>query len=142
MTTHSTVSISAPAIRPTALWPHSSAAKPPICSRRCRTLPISSASSCSTPTSRKLDLGLALLYVLSPLDLVPDSVPLLGKLDDAYAIAVSVAKLLRGTGRDVILRHWLGEPETIDSVRAWLDYFDNKLGSGLMKKVMHTLRRA
>lgn len=94
------------------------------------------------PSSRKLDLGLALLYVLSPLDLVPDSVPLLGKLDDAYAIAVSVAKLLRGTERDVILRHWLGEPETIDSVRAWLDYFDNKLGSGLMKKVMHTLRRA
>ena len=39
------------------------------------------------PSSRKLDLGLALLYVLSPLDLVPDSVPLLGKLDDAYAIA-------------------------------------------------------
>ena len=33
------------------------------------------------PSSRKLDLGLALLYVLSPLDLVPDSVPLLGKLD-------------------------------------------------------------
>ncbi|MBD9243805.1 MAG: DUF1232 domain-containing protein [Clostridiales bacterium] len=94
------------------------------------------------PSSRKLDLGLALLYVLSPLDLVPDSVPLLGKLDDAYAIAVSVAKLLRGTERNVILRHWLGEPETIDSVRAWLDYFDNKLGSGLMKKVMHTLRRA
>ena len=28
------------------------------------------------PSSRKLDLGLALLYVLSPLDLVPDSVPL------------------------------------------------------------------
>ena len=32
------------------------------------------------PSSRKLDLGLALLYVLSPLDLVPDSVPLLGKV--------------------------------------------------------------
>ena len=95
MTTRLTVSISAPAIRPTASWPQSSAAKPPL-----------------------------------------------GKLDDAYAIAVSVAKLLRGTERDVILRHWLGEPETIDSVRAWLDYFDNKLGSGLMKKVMHTLRRA
>ena len=94
------------------------------------------------PSSRKLDLGLALLYVLSPLDLVPDSVPLLGKLDDAYAIAVSVAKLLRGTERDVILRHWLGEPETIDSARAWLDYFDNKFGSGLMKKVRHTLRPA
>lgn len=145
MTTRLTVSISAPAIRPTASWPHSSAAKPPICSR---TVPDFAYLICKlmldpdVPSSRKLDLGLALLYVLSPLDLVPDSVPLLGKLDDAYAIAVSVAKLLRGTERDVILRHWLGEPETIDSVRAWLDYFDNKLGSGLMKKVMHTLRRA
>ena len=38
------------------------------------------------PSSRKLDLGFALLYVLSPLDLVPDSFPLLGKIDDAYAI--------------------------------------------------------
>ena len=35
------------------------------------------------PSSRKLDLGLALLYVLSPLDFVPDSFPLLGKIDDA-----------------------------------------------------------
>ena len=41
------------------------------------------------PSSRKLDLGFALLYVLSPLDLVPDSFPLLGKIDDAYAILVS-----------------------------------------------------
>ena len=40
------------------------------------------------PSSRKLDLGFALLYVLSPLDLVPDSFPLLGKIDDAYAILV------------------------------------------------------
>ena len=89
-----------------------------------------------------MDARIVDVRLLSPLDLVPDSVPLLGKLDDAYAIAVSVAKLLRGTERDVILRHWLGEPETIDSARAWLDYFDNKFGSGLMKKVMHTLRRA
>ena len=80
-------------------------------------------------------------YLICKLMLDPD-VPSSRKLDGAYAIAVSVAKLLRGTERNVILRHWLGEPETIDSVRAWLDYFDNKLGSGLMKKVMHTLRRA
>ena len=57
------------------------------------------------PSSRKLDLGLALLYVLSPLDFVPDSFPLLGKIDDAYAILVSVAKLLRSTDRNIILRH-------------------------------------
>lgn len=94
------------------------------------------------PSSRKLDLGFALLYVLSPLDLVPDSFPLLGKIDDAYAILVSVAKLLRSTDRNIILRHWLGDPETIDTVRAWLNYFDEKLGSGLMKKIAGMIKRA
>ena len=64
------------------------------------------------PSSRKLDLGFALLYVLSPLDLVPDSFPL------------------------------LGDPETIDTVRAWLNYFDEKLGSGLMKKIAGMIKRA
>lgn len=86
--------------------------------------------------------GFALLYVLSPLDLVPDSFPLLGKIDDAYAILVSVAKLLRSTDRNIILRHWLGDPETIDTVRAWLNYFDEKLGSGLMKKIAGMIKRA
>ena len=75
------------------------------------------------PSSRKLDLGFALLYVL-------------------YAILVSVAKLLRSTDRNIILRHWLGDPETIDTVRAWLNYFDEKLGSGLMKKIAGMIKRA
>ena len=78
----------------------------------------------------------------SPLDFVPDSFPLLGKIDDAYAILVSVAKLLRSTDRNIILRHWLGDPETIDTVRAWLNYFDEKLGSGLMKKIAGMVRHA
>ena len=67
---------------------------------------------------------------------------LLGKIDDAYAILVSVAKLLRSTDRNIILRHWLGDPETIDTVRAWLNYFDEKLGSGLMKKIAGMIKRA
>ena len=44
------------------------------------------------PSSRKLDLGFALLYVLSPLDLVPDSFPLLGKIDDAYATGSAIPR--------------------------------------------------
>ena len=94
------------------------------------------------PSSRHFDPSLALLYVLSPLVFVPDSFPLLGKIDDAYAILVSVAKLLRSTDRNIILRHWLGDPETIDTVRAWLNYFDEKFGSGLMKKIAGMVRHA
>ena len=80
-------------------------------------------------------------YLVCKLMLAPD-VPSLGKIDDAYAILVSVAKLLRSTDRDIILRHWLGDPETIDTVRAWLNYFDEKFGSGLMKKLAGMVKHA
>ena len=45
-----------------------------------------------TPTAAKLTLVLAVLYVLSPVDLVPDMIPVLGWLDDGV-VAVLLLKL-------------------------------------------------
>jgi uncharacterized membrane protein YkvA (DUF1232 family) len=41
-----------------------------------------------TPLLPKLILGATVLYVLSPLDIVPDVVPVLGQLDDVAALAL------------------------------------------------------
>ncbi len=35
-------------------------------------------------------IGVGLLYVLSPIDVIPDVIPVLGLLDDALVLAVSV----------------------------------------------------
>jgi uncharacterized membrane protein YkvA (DUF1232 family) len=43
-----------------------------------------------TPLIPKLILGASLLYVLSPLDIVPDVVPVLGQLDDVAALALGL----------------------------------------------------
>jgi uncharacterized membrane protein YkvA (DUF1232 family) len=45
-----------------------------------------------TPAAAKLTLVLAMLYVLSPVDLVPDVIPVLGWLDDGV-VAVLLLKL-------------------------------------------------
>jgi uncharacterized membrane protein YkvA (DUF1232 family) len=43
-------------------------------------------------------LIMALLYILSPIDLIPDVIPVVGWLDDA-AVAVGAGALALGAGR-------------------------------------------
>lgn len=41
-----------------------------------------------TPTSAKLVAAAAVLYLISPIDLIPDVVPMLGLMDDAGVVAL------------------------------------------------------
>ena len=47
------------------------------------------------PLYAKAVLALTLIYVVSPLDFVPDWLPLLGQLDDAAILAAGIALFLR-----------------------------------------------
>jgi len=46
------------------------------------------------PTTRKAIVGVALAYVASPVDLVPDFIPIISRLDDFAALVVSLDLLL------------------------------------------------
>ena len=94
------------------------------------------------PSGRKLDLLGNLLYVLSPFDLFPDKWKLLGKIDDAYVTITSVAKVINRVDMDVLMRYWLGNPKVLTTTRDVLNFFDEKLGSGLIRKVMKNASRA
>ncbi len=48
-----------------------------------------------TPARAKLIMGAALLYGISPLDLIPDILPLIGQLDDLTFIIIAIVFFLR-----------------------------------------------
>jgi uncharacterized membrane protein YkvA (DUF1232 family) len=48
------------------------------------------------PTSRKALLGLAAAYLVSPVDLIPERVPLLGAVDDLAVVVLAVDLFLEG----------------------------------------------
>jgi uncharacterized membrane protein YkvA (DUF1232 family) len=56
-------------------------------------------------------------YLVMPLDLVPDFIPVVGQLDDAILVALVLRTVLRSGGPDVVREHWPG-PE--DSLRVIL----------------------
>jgi uncharacterized membrane protein YkvA (DUF1232 family) len=66
------------------------------------------------PRRRKLLLAHLLLYLVTPLDLVPDFIPVAGALDDAILIALVLRSLARGGGADLLREHWRGPARSLD----------------------------
>jgi uncharacterized membrane protein YkvA (DUF1232 family) len=56
----------------------------------------------------------ALAWLASPIDLIPEFIPVLGPLDDALVAALVLRHVLRRTGRAVLVDHWRGEAGTLD----------------------------
>jgi uncharacterized membrane protein YkvA (DUF1232 family) len=61
-------------------------------------------------------IGLALVWLVSPIDLIPEFVPVAGPLDDAIVAALVLRHVLRRAGRDVVAHHWRGDPSALDRV--------------------------
>jgi uncharacterized membrane protein YkvA (DUF1232 family) len=57
---------------------------------------------------RKALLVAVILYLASPIDLVPDFIPVAGQLDDAILVVLALRVLLRGSGERVLIEHWPG----------------------------------
>ncbi|HZD18954.1 MAG TPA: DUF1232 domain-containing protein [Actinomycetota bacterium] len=59
----------------------------------------------------RIRLWLLLLYLASPVDLVPDFLPIIGYADDVVIVAATLRSVVRRAGSDAIRRHWPGTPE-------------------------------
>jgi uncharacterized membrane protein YkvA (DUF1232 family) len=68
------------------------------------------------PRSAKVALAAAVVYLLSPVDLIPDFVPFVGYLDDALLAAVVLDGVLNYVDRGVVLRYWPGSPQSLDKL--------------------------
>lgn len=58
----------------------------------------------------RVRLALLLVYLASPIDLVPDFVPVVGYADDAVIVALVLRSVVRRAGVDALGRHWPGTP--------------------------------
>jgi uncharacterized membrane protein YkvA (DUF1232 family) len=68
------------------------------------------------PRSAKLALAAAAVYLASPIDLIPDFIPVAGVLDDLLLAAVIVDGLLNFVDRALILRYWPASEASLDRV--------------------------
>jgi len=60
------------------------------------------------PTAEKALFVAAIVYVISPIDFIPDVFPFIGQVDDLYVVALTLLRLVNRTDETVVREHWAG----------------------------------
>jgi uncharacterized membrane protein YkvA (DUF1232 family) len=63
------------------------------------------------PRGVRLRLWLLLGYLLSPIDIVPDFIPVIGYADDLVVVALVLRSTVRAAGVEAVRAHWPGTPD-------------------------------
>ena len=66
------------------------------------------AADRSLPRGVRIRLGLLVVYLALPFDLVPDFIPVLGYADDANIVTAVLRGVVRRAGLDAVRAHWPG----------------------------------
>lgn len=77
-----------------------------------------------------------IMYVIVPLDIIPDFIPFIGQVDDSYLLAISILRLLNRADHRVVMDHWKGKndiKELVNSIAKVAEFF-------LPKPVKNVLR--
>lgn len=73
------------------------------------------------PRRSKVVIGAALGYLLSPIDLIPEFIPVIGFADDLLLVSYAVNHLIQVAGEEVVLEHWDGPRDMLELVRSVLE---------------------
>ena len=66
------------------------------------------------PTKAKVAVAFAGLWVLSPIDLIPEFLPVIGPLDDVVVVALALRYAARRVPREVLFEAWPAEPRLLE----------------------------
>ncbi len=68
------------------------------------------------PAKERALVAGAIVYAIVPFDLIPDMLPFIGQVDDAYLIALTLLRLISVTEPDVVRKHWRGGGDVVELI--------------------------
>jgi uncharacterized membrane protein YkvA (DUF1232 family) len=76
----------------------------------------------TVPRSARVLVWVLLGYLVLPIDLIPDFIPVIGFADDLILAALVLGYVVRRAGPEVLERQWPGTPEGLAALRTLLRF--------------------
>lgn len=74
------------------------------------------ATDPNQPKGVRIRLGLLMVYLAFPIDLIPDFVPVLGYADDAIIVIAVLRSVVRRVGLETLRAHWPGTEDGFNAL--------------------------
>ncbi len=89
------------------------------------------------PLQNRVVLGSLLLYLMTPLDLIPDFIPILGWLDDAFVTLIILDYIFNSADTDLILEHYPWNKHNFNKMKGHVERLSWLVPPGIKNLLFH-----
>jgi len=86
-------------------------------------------------------MGGVIAYVMMPIDLIPDFIPVLGFVDDLVLIVLGLNMILNELNPQIVLDNWSGEGEVLEHLKKITALAEQFLDKHLLNKIKNVLKK-
>lgn len=76
-------------------------------------------------------------YIISPLDAIPDWIPVAGRFDDLLVAAFALDQILNRVPKEVVVEHWDGDEDVLRLIQEILDLSTGFMPAGIRKRFIN-----
>ncbi|WP_297518318.1 DUF1232 domain-containing protein [uncultured Clostridium sp.] len=87
------------------------------------------------PTKTKAILAVSLGYTIIPIDILPDKIPIIGKIDDVAIILFALTRMIEDIPMEIIIENWQGNRELVIMLTSAVEYLSNFTGAKNLNRV-------
>ncbi len=87
------------------------------------------------PTKRKLMLAGVIAYVMMPLDIIPDFIPIIGHVDDLVVVVLGLNMLLNDIDQKVLEDNWSGEGNVLHLMQKITNAAEGFLDKNILSQI-------
>jgi uncharacterized membrane protein YkvA (DUF1232 family) len=93
------------------------------------------------PVKAKVKLGAVIAYLASPVDILPDFIPLIGKVDDVAIAFFGLNAIINEVPEELILQNWQGEENVVLVTKEAVSYISKVVGSQNLSRLLTFIKK-
>ncbi len=93
------------------------------------------------PTRKKIFAGAIIAYLMLPIDIIPDFIPVLGHVDDLVLVVLGLNMILNEIDKQILIDNWSGEGNVLELLQKITAKAEQFLDKNIYEKIKKWLRK-